>query len=148
MLDWFFPELIEIGDNTVGTDAMLLTLIPARALAQRPRGRREQCAGARPIDPARGRAHRQPTCPATLVFLGWFVLAGWAEPIILTFGVVDLAATAWTPSRCAPTVPPLGPSRCADKSAAVEAATWPGAVLAIGRAAASVRMPRPLRLES
>ncbi|MQA30918.1 MAG: hypothetical protein GEU82_13970 [Luteitalea sp.] len=36
------------------------------------------------------------TRPSTIVFLGWFVAAGWIEPVVLLFGALDLMATAWT----------------------------------------------------
>jgi hypothetical protein len=36
------------------------------------------------------------TRPTTIVFLAWFVAAGWVEPIVLAFGAVDVAASAWT----------------------------------------------------
>jgi hypothetical protein len=36
------------------------------------------------------------TRPTTLAFLLWFAAAGWIEPILLLFGIVDLIATAWT----------------------------------------------------
>lgn len=36
------------------------------------------------------------TRPTTMLFLAWFVAAGWIEAVILVFGVVDVAATAWT----------------------------------------------------
>ena len=36
------------------------------------------------------------TRPTTIVFLAWFVAARWVEPIILVFGAIHVAATAWT----------------------------------------------------
>jgi hypothetical protein len=34
--------------------------------------------------------------PATLVFLGGFVVAGLTQPVMLIFGAVDVAASFWT----------------------------------------------------
>jgi hypothetical protein len=31
-----------------------------------------------------------------IVFFGWFVWKGWARPIFLVFGVIDLAGAVWT----------------------------------------------------
>jgi hypothetical protein len=36
------------------------------------------------------------TRPTTILFLLWFVARGWIEPVVLIFGVVDVAATIWT----------------------------------------------------
>ena len=36
------------------------------------------------------------TRPTTMLFLLWFVARGWIEPVVLIFGVVDVAASVWT----------------------------------------------------
>jgi hypothetical protein len=36
------------------------------------------------------------TRPTTIVFLIWFAAAGWIQPIVIVFGVLDVLATAWT----------------------------------------------------
>jgi len=36
------------------------------------------------------------TRPTTTVFLLWFVIRGWIEPVVLIVGALDAAASVWT----------------------------------------------------